>query len=95
MPDQNRLCPLQVRVSWNRCITSLLRAIHEDAAQLRQFFPQLIDRRPDVQPQIGRNLFIAAAPAVQLVPDFADQRDKLLLDEMMNVFRLIIFEKCS
>ncbi len=93
MPNQHRFGPLQMRVRRHGGICRLLRAIHHHAAQFRQFVPQLINRRPHVEPQIRRNLLVAAAAAVQLVSGFPDQRDQLLLDEMMNVLRFIVVEK--
>ena len=93
MPDQHRLGSLQMRVRRHGSVRRLFRAIREHAAQFSQFVPQLIDRRAHVEPQIGRNLLVTAAPAVQLVSGFADQRDQLLLDEVMNVFRFIVVEK--
>jgi len=74
-------------------VRSLFRAIRQHAAQFRQLLPQLIDGRPHVKPQIGRNLLIAAATAVQLVSRFPNQRDQLLLHEMMNVLRLIVIKE--
>ena len=94
MADQNRFRSLQMRIGRHGRIRGLFRAIHQDAAQFREFVPQLINRRAHVQSQVGRNLLIAAAPAVQLVSRFADQRDQLLLDEMMNVFRFTVVKKC-
>ncbi len=67
MSHQHRFRPLQMRVRRHGSIRSLFRAIHQHAAQFGKFLPQLIDRRPHVQPQVGRNLLIAAAAAVQLV----------------------------
>jgi hypothetical protein len=55
----------------------------------------LIDRGTDIQTQIGCNLLITAATAVQLVSGFADDRDELLFDEVMNIFRFGVFEKCG
>ncbi len=93
MTDQNRFGPLQMRVRRHRGIAGLFRAIDDCAAKLAQFLPQLIDCGPHIQPQVGRNLLIAAASAVQLVAGIADQRGKLLLNEVVNVFRLLVFEK--
>ena len=90
---QHRLRPLQMRVRRHRRIRSLLRAIGDHSAQFGQFVPQLIDRRPHVQPQVGRDLLVAAAAAVQLVSRLPDQRDELLLDEVMNVLRFIVLKK--
>ena len=70
MPDQNRFSPLQMRVRRHGSIARLFRTIHQRAAQLGNFLPQLIDGSAHVQPQIGRDLLIAAASAVQLVSQF-------------------------
>src|SRR5579864_5264214 len=91
--NQHRFCPLQVRVGRNSSITSMFCSIHDCATQFGQFFPQLINRSPDEQPQISRNLFIPAAPAMQLVANLADQCDQLLLDKVVDVFRLIVLEE--
>ncbi len=54
----------------------------------------LVNRGADVKTQIGRNLLVAAAAAVQLVSRVANQRDQLLFDEVMHVFRFAVVEKC-
>ena len=54
----------------------------------------LVNRSPHVETQVGRNLLVAAAAAVQLVSRVANQRDQLLFDEMVHVFRFAVVEKC-
>ena len=65
----------------------------DNAEPLRQIGPYLIDRSPNVETQIGRNLLVAAAAAVQLVSGIADQRDQLLFDEVMHIFGFVVVEK--
>ncbi len=60
---------------------------------LSQIRLKLIDACPHVKPQIGRNLLVATASTVQLVSDIAYKSDELLLHEVMNVFRFVIFKK--
>ena len=55
---------------------------------LRQIGAYLVDRGPHVETQVGRDLLVAAAAAVQLVSRVANQRDQLLFDEMVDVFTL-------
>src|SRR5579884_1367565 len=82
-----------MRVSRHGSIAGLLRTIHEHAAKLSQLVAQLINRSSKIEPQVCRDLLITAASAVQLVSHFADQRDKLRLDEVMYILRLIILKK--
>ena len=71
MANQNRFCPLKVRVRGHDGVASLLSAFHECSGELRQLFVQMIDGGANIESQISRNLLIAATPAVQFVPRIA------------------------
>ena len=79
------------RQAWRRCRLFLRDQRRRRAS--RQICSQLIDRGPHVEAQVGGDLLIAAAAAVQLVAGIADQSDQLLLDEVVDVFRLGVVEK--
>src|SRR5258708_5030792 len=53
---------------------------------------QLVDIFADEQPQIGGDLFVAAAAGVEFFAGLADQIDELLLHEVMDIFGLVIVQ---
>ena len=74
-----------MRVRRHRRLAGLLSLVHK---LLRQFDEQLRDRvdlRPHVQPQVGRNLLIAAAAGVQLEAHLAGNFHQPLLDIVVHV----------
>jgi hypothetical protein len=93
MPHQNRLSTLQMRVRRHGKIAGPFGALNRRSAPLGDFKPQLINCSPHVKAQIGRDLLIAAAAAVQLVSGFSDQRDEFLLHKVMNVLSFVVVEK--
>ena len=92
--DQHRLRALQMSVGRHGRISRLLGAVERDAQPLRQVGAHLIYRSPNVKTQVGRDLLVAAAAAVQLVSRVPNQRDQLLFDKMVHVFRFAVVEKC-
>ena len=54
---------------------------------------QAIDRVAYVQAEIGCDLLVATAPAVQLVTGLPDLPDELFLDKVVNIFGLFIVQK--
>ena len=86
MRHQNRLRPLQMRVSRHCILTGIFCLLHEFANQLRQHSRYRIDLIADIQSQVGRNLLVAAAAGVELVTHFTNQLHQSLLDEMMHIF---------
>ena len=92
MRYQHRFCALHVGVGWHGRIPSLFGAIQECRDQLGNGVTDLIATRPHIEPQVSRNLLIAAAPAMQLVTGIADQLHQLFLNKMMDVFHLSIVE---
>jgi len=93
MRNQNRLGPLQMGVCRHGRVSRLLGAVHENAEPLRHIGLQLVDASANIEPEVGRNLLIAAAPAVQFVAGIADSCDQLFFDKVMNILRFIILEK--
>ena len=84
------LATLHVRVRGHSCISCLFSAINNDRNEFRQRCASFIASSPNIYPQIGCDLLIAAATAVQLVAGVADQHDQMFLDEMVDVFRLVV-----
>ncbi len=93
MRNQNRLGPLDVRVGRHGSRRRLfLRAASKCSANPP--VQHAIRRsQPSHRAEVGRNLLIPAAPAVQFVAGFADQRDQLFLDKVVNVLRFIVSEE--
>src|SRR4051794_35622354 len=83
-----------MRVGWHGSITSLLGAGDKCAGKFRQLLVQMIDGSTNVQTQISCSLLITAAATVEFVSRIAaDQRDELLLDEVMNVLSFFVLKK--
>ncbi len=82
-----------MRVGRHGRVSRLLSAVDRDAQPIRKIGAQLVNRGPNIEAEVGRNLFIAAAAAVQLVSRVANQRDQLLLDKVVHVFRFVVVEK--
>ncbi len=61
---------------------------HEGGLQGHQPRVDAVDRLADPQPQIGRDLVIAAAGRVQLAPHLAEPLDECPFDVHVNVFEL-------
>src|SRR5262249_37829375 len=80
------LCALQMRVRRHRSGLQSFCAVNKNFQQLLQPALQFLNRHADKQPQIGGDLLIAAAPAVQLLTGFANQRDQLFFYKMVNIF---------
>ncbi len=83
----------ECRRAWPSFPASLC-TIDKDADKIRQVSPQLIDRGPNIESEIGGDLLITAAAAVQLVAGVSDEGNELLLDEVMHVFGFVVFKKC-
>ena len=86
MRDQHRFGALQMRVSGHGRFTGAPGLGEQRRDQLFQVCGRGTARLAHEQPQIGRDLLVAAAPGVQLEAGFADRLGQLLLDEMMHVF---------
>src|SRR5262249_4558850 len=80
------LCALQMRVRRHHSGLQSFCAVNKNFQQLLQPALQFLNRHADKQPQIGGDLLIAAAPAVQLLTGFANQRDQLFFYKMVNIF---------
>jgi hypothetical protein len=91
--NQHRFRALQVRIGRHGRASGLFGAIECNAQPLRQIGAHLVNRSTDVEAQIGGNLFVTAAAAVQLVSRVADQHDELLFDEMIHVLSFVVVEK--
>ena len=86
MRNQHRFRALQVSVRGHRGDAGSLGSFQHDTDELGQISPLLINGGTNEQSEIGRNLLVAAPPAVQFVSRLADQRNQLLLDKMVHVF---------
>jgi hypothetical protein len=53
----------------------------------------LVDIRADVEAEVGGDLLIAAAAAVEFVARVSDESDELFFDEVVDVFGFAVFEK--
>src|SRR5258708_21385368 len=73
--------------------SGLFSPIRESRTEFREFAMQLVNRRPHIQSQVGGNLLVAAAAAVQLVSDLADARHQLLLDKMMHILSFVVLSQ--
>src|SRR5579872_1529100 len=82
-----------MRIRRHSRVSSLFRAINQRAAQFREFVPQLINRRPHIESQVGRNLFVATAPTMKLVSRLSNQSNELLFNKVMNVLRIVVVKK--
>src|SRR4029077_3769845 len=52
-----------------------------------------INGGPGVETQIGSNLFVTAATAVQLVSRVANQCDQLFFDKVMHILGFVVLRK--
>ena len=74
MCNQNRLGALRVGVGGHRGAICFLGMQQKDLQPVGEQGLQLIDGGTNVQPQVGGNLLVAAAAAVELVAGVSDQR---------------------
>ena len=85
---QHRLGPLQVRVAGQDARRRRARQRPTNArCKLDQPRVDLVDRVADPEPQIGRDLVVAAAGGVQLAADVAEAVDQRPLDVHVDVFQ--------
>ena len=68
MRHQHRLGPLQMRVARHHGIAGLFRLLQQRFCPSLQCVDNQSDLLPHIQPQVGRDLFVSAAPGVQLQP---------------------------
>ena len=71
----------------------MLGAINESEDQHAKRRADFVTGGSGVKTQIGCDLLVAAAPAVQLVSDIANDFDQLLFDEVMHIFGFTVLEK--
>ncbi len=74
MRHQHRLGVLQMRVGRHGRDAGLLGPLGESPAKIRQRLPQFINCRAHKEAQIGSDLFVTAAAAMQFVAHLADSR---------------------
>ncbi len=86
MRAQNGLGALPVRVAGQHGIAQLFRAAEQDFVPLAQLPPESLDLLPDEQPQISCDLFVAAAPGVELASHFTHVLHQPQLDKVVDVF---------
>jgi hypothetical protein len=85
---QHGLGTLQVRIRRHHRIPSTLCLLDKPLHPCREMPEQNLAAKANVQAQVGGNLLVAAASAVQLQAKIADRLDQLHLDEMMDVLRI-------
>ena len=85
---QHRLGTLQVRVGGQNAALVLVGPSHEGPLQGDHPRVDPVDGLADPQPQVGRNLVVAAAGGVQLAADVAQAIDQCPLDVHVDVFQL-------
>src|SRR5437868_14637537 len=74
-------------------VSGALGTFDEYIETLRQVRAQLVNADADVQAQIGGNLLVAAASAVEFVSCIPDKFDQVFLYEVMNIFGFGVFKK--
>ena len=85
--EQNRLCPLQMRISGQNgpgVFFCLVQQRPGGGVHRTQDLPAGIAK---IEPQIKRHLVVSASCRMQSFPVLADPRGELLFDEHMDVFR--------
>ena len=85
MRNQHRLCPLQMRVAGHDCVAGRAPLFDERARPVCKAFDHELDLSANIEPQVGGDLFVAAAAGVQLEAELSDALRELELDEVMNV----------
>ncbi len=80
-------------VGGHRRISRLLRTVKKSTETIRKINSHLINCSPNVEPQVGGNLLITAAAAMQLVSGIANQDDQLLLNEVMYILRFVVLQE--
>ena len=86
MSQLNRLRALQVCVASHDDTSINLRAMQERGLHTLQQFANVIDGVSNIQPQVGRNLIVAASRGVQFPGDIAQAFDQLAFDVHVDVF---------
>jgi hypothetical protein len=84
--NQHRLGALQMRVAGHDGLARCMCVVDEGARPRSQAFNHLLNLGANIEPQIGRDLFIAAAPGVQLESQRTDPLHHRQLDVMVDVF---------
>ncbi len=84
--NQHRLRALQVRVAGHHGLARRVCLIDKGTRPRSKAFDYPLNLGADVEPQVGGDLFVAAAACVQLEPQRADTLHQRQLDIMMDVF---------
>ena len=84
--NKDRLGPLQMRVARHWGVAGAASLLDERSGPRSQPVDCAADRIAHIKPQVGSDLFVAAAAGVQLEPKRAYAFHQLELDEVMNVF---------
>ena len=87
MRDKNRLRTLQMRVTGHDSVAGCTPLFDQRARPDGKAVDYEFNLSANIQPQIRRNLFVAASAGVQLEAELSDPIYKLKLDKVMNVLR--------
>src|SRR5262249_44635804 len=85
---QNRLRPLQMRVTWQNEIAIALGSCDENALQVAEPAIDFVERLADPEFDIRNDLIVAASTGVKLPADVAKSLDERVLNVSMDVFEL-------
>ena len=86
MRNKHRLGPLQMRVARHHGLAGLARLFHQRLRPRCKPVHGESDLFAHEEPQVRRDLFVAAAPGVKLEPQRTHALHQLEFDEVMNVF---------
>ena len=84
---QDRLGPLHVGIAGQDHVEIAVATAHEGPLQLDQPLVDLVDGLADPEPQVGRDLVVAAASGVELASGVAEPVDQCPLDVHVDIFQ--------
>jgi hypothetical protein len=84
-----------VCVSGHRCGAGVFCPIDEGCDEFRNLLADFVASGAHVETEVGGDLLVAAASAVQLISGIADQGDQLLLDKVVNVFSFGVVDELA
>ena len=84
---QHRLGPLRMGIAGQDHVQVAVAAAHEGPLQVDQPLVDLVDRLADPEPQVGRDLIVAAAAGMELAAGVAEPVDQGPLDVHVDIFQ--------